>query len=142
MAVRTVTIQTFVARERPKWILSKAIKEIEHDRDSGQPDVPGLAQRQTDTGEFSAGCADFVCPEDIYPAIWESLASGKLATGDAVPDGANFKTPARSKRLDAVWFDGMRAEEGIHYTTSDQNVIVPIGSLEAGTLVKARFVAY
>lgn len=142
MAKRTVLIQTFVARERPKWILSKAIKEIEHDRDSGQPDVPGIARAQTDTGDFSSGCADFVCPEDIYPAVWDAIASGKLATGDAVVDGPNFKTPARSKRLDTVWFDGLRAEEGVHYTSSDQNVIVPVGSLAAGTSVKTRFVAY
>lgn len=142
MAVRTVTLQTHIVRARPKWTFSNAVKEIDRERDSGQPDIPGLMQDRDDSGNLVGGCSSALCPEDIYPILFEGFDAGEMVVGDAVVSGSDFKTPAKSRSIQEVWYDDLLAVKDTHYTTPDPDTITPTVPLSPGTEVKVRFRAY
>lgn len=139
---RSITVQVHTARERPRDIISNALKEIEKDRNSGQPDVPGLNVRQDDFGTLVPGCGAGLCPEFQFTADYLSLQSKQQALDFMVPDGSNYKTPVRGADITDVWFDDLPADEGIHYDKVDGSTITPKQPLSAGTQVKVRFLKY
>lgn len=118
------------------------MKEIDRERDSGQPDIPGLQVPRDDSGNLVGGCPDFMCPEDVFPLSFLGLSAGQVVVDDAVPDGTDFKTPAPSRRIRDVWYDDLQAVKGDHYTTPDDNTISPTQPLSPDTQVRVRFEAY
>lgn len=142
MATRTTTLQVHTSRARERSVISSAIKEIERDRQDGQPYVPGKGTPLDGSGNFLSGCPETVCPEEYYGALLSQIRSGQLVVDSAVPSGSDFKTPLLSKGIHSVWFDDLEAVMDEHYTSADPNTITPTTPLASGTEVKVRFEAY